>query len=233
MNLFDEEFDNIVNNESVGSKVLNEQRELEFKRWKDDILKLKKQKNDYSVNTNIVHNIDDIEYSDDGVTLIFDSNVKKNCILCPISYIISCPLIVRNIKIINTTEKDIQLILYTTKSYDKDNNVTYETCNTDELNLLNSVDFNGINIIDTLFKGVFNTFDDYHKYIDILKNKFSNVNIWMHYETKVLQPGVKFQNNKNFIASLLRYDELVDTIIYNDIVNISYCTFFNNCTLSK
>lgn len=233
MNLFDEEFDNIVNNESVGSKVLNEQREIEFKRWKDDILKLKKQKNDYSVNTNIVHNIDDIEYADDGVTLIFDSNVKKNCILCPISYIISCPLIVRNIKIINTEEKDIQLILYTTKSYDKDNNVTYETCNTDELTLLNNVDFNGINIIDTLFKGVFNTFDDYHKYIDILKNKFNGVNIWMHYETKILQPGVKFQNNKNFIASLLRYDELVDTIIYNDIVNISYCTFFNNCTLSK
>lgn len=233
MNLFDEEFDNIVNNEQVGSKVLNEQREIEFKRWKDDILKLKKQKNDYSVNTNIVHNIDDIEYADDGVTLIFDSNVKKNCILCPISYIISCPLIVRNIKIINTEEKDIQLILYTTKSYDKDNNVTYETCNTDELTLLNNVDFNGINIIDTLFKGVFNTFDDYHKYIDILKNKFNGVNIWMHYETKILQPGVKFQNNKNFIASLLRYDELVDTIIYNDIVNISYCTFFNNCTLSK
>lgn len=233
MNLFDEEFDNIVNNESVGSKVLNEQREIEFKRWKDDILKLKKQKNDYSVNTNIVHNIDDIEYADDGVTLIFDSDIKKNCILCPISYIISCPLIVRNIKIINTEEKDIQLILYTTKTYDKDNNVTYETCNTDELTLLNNVDFNGINIIDTLFKGVFNTFDDYHKYIDILKNKFNNVNIWMHYETKILQPGVKFQNNKNFIASLLRYDELVDTIIYNDIVNISYCTFFNNCTLSK
>lgn len=233
MNLFDEEFDNIVNNESVGSKVLNEQREIEFKRWKDDILKLKKQKNDYSVNTNIVHNIDDIEYADDGVTLIFDSDIKKNCILCPISYIISCPLIVRNIKIINTEEKDIQLILYTTKTYDKDNNVTYETCNTDELTLLNNVDFNSINIIDTLFKGVFNTFDDYHKYIDILKNKFNDVNIWMHYETKILQPGVKFQNNKNFIASLLRYDELVDTIIYNDIVNISYCTFFNNCTLSK
>lgn len=233
MNLFDEEFDNIVNNESVGSKVLNEQREHEFKRWKDDILKLKKQKNDYNVNTNIVHNIDDIEYTNNEVTLIFDSSIKKNCILCPISYIISCPLIVRNIKIINTEEKDIQLILYNTKSYDKDNNETYETCDTDELNLLNNIDFNGINIIDTLFKGVFNTFDDYHKYIDILKNKFNNVNIWIHYETKILKPGVKFQNNKNFIASLLRYDELVDTIIYNDIVNISYCTFFNNCTLSK
>lgn len=233
MNLFDEEFDNIVNNESIDSRVLNEQREREFKKWKEEILKLKKAKNDYSVNTNIVHNIDDIEYTDGEVTLIFDSDVKKNCILCPISYIISCPLIVKHIKIKNNTTEDIQLILYTTKSYDKDNNVTFETCNMDDVELLPNIDFSDINIIDTLFKGVFNTFDDYHKYIDIIRNKFNNVNVWMHYETKVLHPGVKFQNNKNFIASLLRYDELVDTIIYNDIVNISYCTFFNNCTLSK
>lgn len=233
MNLFDEDFDNIVNNETIDSKVLNEQKEHEFKQWKDDILKLKKGKNDISVKTNIVHNIDDIEYVNGEVTLIFDSNIKKNVILCPISYIISCPLLVKNIKIINTDNKDIRLILYNTKSYDKDNKEIYETCNMDEVELLSIVNFVNINIIDTLFKGVFNTFDDYHKYIDILKNKFKDVNIWMHYETKILHPGIKYQSNKNFISALLRYDELVDNIIYNDTVNVSYCTFFNNCTLSK
>lgn len=235
MNLFDEEFDNIVDNESTSSKVLSEQREYEFKEWKESVLKLQKPKDDIYNKSNIVHNIADITQNPgNSISLKFDVNLEKNVILCPISYLISCPLIITNVNIINNNNnnKDIRLILYNTCTYNKDNvNKTEEVCNINDLELMNSIDFNDINITDILFLGTFNNFDDYHKYIDIMKNKFHNASIWMHYETKILHPGIKYQNNKNFIASLLRYDDLVDDIIYNDIVNISYCRFLNNRTL--
>lgn len=237
MNLFDEEFNNIVDSESTSSKVLSEQREYEFKEWKESVLKLRKPKDDIYNKTNVVHNISEIEQNTgNSISLYFDVNIEKNVILCPISYLISCPLIITNINVINNinNNKDIRLILYNTCTYDKDNiNKQEEVCNISDLQLIDTINFNDINITDILFRGTFNNFDEYHTYIDIMKSKFKNANIWMHYETKILHPGVKYQNNKNFIASLLRYDDLIDDIIYHDIVNISYCKFLNNRTLSN
>ena len=117
MNLFDNEFDDIIDSETASSSVSTNMRVNEFKKWKDEVLSLKKRKDNIYNRRNIVHNIDDIILDGNSVTLIFDSNVVKNVILCPIDYIISCPLSINNINIENNTENDIRLILYSPRKY--------------------------------------------------------------------------------------------------------------------
>ena len=107
MNLFNNEFDNIIDSETTSSSVSTEMRVNEFKKWKHEVLRLKKRKDDIYNRRTIVHNIDDIILDGNSVTLFFDSNVEKNVILCPIDYIISCPLPLNNITIANCTENDI------------------------------------------------------------------------------------------------------------------------------
>lgn len=227
MNLFDNEFDDIIDSETTSSSVFTQMRVNEFKKWKDEVLSLKKRKDDIYNRRNIVHNIDDIILDGTSVTLIFDSNVEKNVILCPIDYIISCPLPINNINIENNTENDIRLILYSPRKYNN-NELEEDIVDKDDLEMLSLINFNNMNITDILFRGTFSTFDDYHKYIDIVKNKFNNSKIWMNYETHIEHPDhtkKPIKKSNNYIAALLRYDELIDTIIYNNTVNISYCNF--------
>ena len=227
MNLFDNEFDDIIDSETTSSSVFTNMRVNEFKKWKDEVLSLKKRKDDIYNRRNIVHNIDDIILDGTSVTLIFDSNVEKNVILCPIDYIISCPLPINNINIENNTENDIRLILYSPRKYNN-NELEEDIVDKDDLEMLSLINFNNMNITDILFRGTFSTFDDYHKYIDIVKNKFNNSKIWMNYETRIEHPGTTIKplkRSNNYIAALLRYDELIDNIIYNNTVNISYCNF--------
>lgn len=227
MNLFDNEFDDIIDSETTSSSVFTEMRVNEFKKWKDEVLSLKKRKDDIYNHRNIVHNIDDIILDGNSVTLIFDSNVEKNVILCPIDYIISCPLLVNNINIENNTENDIRLILYSPRKYN-DSKLEEDIVDKDDLEMLSLINFNNMNITDILFRGTFSTFEDYHKYLDIVKNKFNNSKIWMNYETRIEHPDTTIKplkRSNNYIAALLRYDELIDTIIYNNTVNISYCNF--------
>lgn len=227
MNLFDNEFDDIIDSETTSSSVFTEMRVNEFKKWKDEVLSLKKRKDDIYKRRNIVHNIDDIILDGNSVTLIFDSNVEKNVILCPIDYIISCPLLVNNINIENNTENDIRLILYSPRKYN-DSKLEEDIVDKDDLEMLSLINFNNMNITDILFRGTFSTFDDYHKYLDIVKNKFNNSKIWMNYETRIEHPDITIKplkRSNNYISALLRYDELIDNIIYNNTVNISYCNF--------
>ena len=227
MNLFDNEFDDIIDSETTSSSVSTEMRVNEFKKWKDEVLSLKKRKDGIYNRRNIVHNIDDIILDGNSVTLIFDSNVEKNVILCPIDYIISCPLPINNINIENNTENDIRLILYSPRKYNN-NELEEDIVDKDDLEMLSLINFNNMNITDILFRGTFSTFDDYHKYIDIVKNKFNNSKIWMNYETHIEHPDhtkKSIKRSNNYIAALLRYDELIDTIIYNNTVYISYCNF--------
>ena len=235
MNLFDNEFDDIIDSETTSSSVSTEMRVNEFKKWKQEVLSLKKRKDDIYNRRNIVHNIDDIILEGNSVTLIFDSNVEKNVILCPINYIISCPLPINNINIENNTENDIRLILYSLRKYN-DSKLEEDIMNKDDLEMLSLINFNNMNITDILFRGTFSTFDDYHKYIDIIKNKFNNAEIWMNYETCIEHlDHIKkpLKRNNRHISALLRYDELIDTIIYNDTVNISYCNFINSGLLQN
>lgn len=237
MNLFDNEFDDIIDSETTSSSVSTEMRVNEFKKWKHEVLSLKKRKDDIYNRRNIVHNIDDIILDENSVTLIFDSNVEKNVILCPINYIISCPLPINNINIENNTENDIRLILYSPRKYN-DSKLEEDIVNKDDLEMLSLINFNNMNITDILFRGTFSTFDDYHKYIDIVKNKFNYATIWMNYETRIEYPYTEYikkpiQRNSCHISALLRYDELIDTIIYNDTVNISYCNFINSGILQN
>lgn len=231
MNLFDNEFDDIIDSETTSSSVSTNMRVNEFKKWKDEVLSLKKRKDDIIYNRrNIVHNIDDIILDGNSVTLIFDSNVVKNVILCPIDYIISCPLAINNINIENNTENDIRLILYSPRKYN-DSNLEEDIVNKDDLEMLSIINFNNMNITDILFRGTFSTFDDYHKYIDIVKNRFNNTAIWMNYETRIEHPDItikQLKRNSCHISALLRYDELIDTIIYNNTVYISYCNFITS-----
>lgn len=235
MNLFDNEFDDIIDSETTSSSVSTEMRVNEFKKWKQEVLSLKKRKDDIYNRRNIVHNIDDIILEGNSVTLIFDSNVEKNVILCPINYIISCPLPINNINIENNTENDIRLILYSLRKYNG-SKLEEDIVNKDDLELLSLINFNNMNIADILFRGTFSTFDDYHKYIDIVKNKFNYATIWMNYETCIEHPDTTIKplkRNNCYISALLRYDELIDTIIYNDTVNISYCNFINSGILQN
>lgn len=235
MNLFDNEFDDIVDSETTSSSVFEKMRVNEFKKWKQEVLSLKKRKDDIYNRRNIVHNIDDIILEGNSVTLIFDSNVEKNVILCPINYIISCPLPINNINIENNTENNIRLILYSPRKYN-DSKLEEDIVNKDDLELLSLINFNNMNITDILFRGTFSTFDDYHKYIDIVKNKFNYDTIWMNYETRIEHPDTTIKplkRNNCHISALLRYDELIDTIIYNDTVNISYCNFINSGILQN
>lgn len=231
MNLFDNEFDDIIDLETTSSSVSTNIRVNEFKKWKDEVLSLKKRKDDIIYNRrNIVHNIDDIILDGNSVTLIFDSNVVKNVILCPIDYIISCPLAINNINIENNTENDIRLILYSPRKYN-DSKLEEDIVNKDDLEMLSIINFNNMNITDILFRGTFSTFDDYHKYIDIVKNRFNNAAIWMNYETRIEHPDTtikQLKRNSCHISALLRYDELIDTIIYNNTVYISYCNFITS-----
>lgn len=230
MDLFDNEFDDIIDSETTSSSVSTEMRVNEFKKWKDEVLSLKKRKDDIYNRRSIVHNIDDIILDGTSVTLIFDSNVEKNVILCPIDYIISCPLPINNINIENNTENDIRLILYSPRKYN-DSKLEEDIVNKDDLEMLSLINFNNMNITDILFRGTFSTFDDYHKYLDIVKNKFNNSKIWMNYETRIEHPDTTIKplkRSNNYIAALLRYDELIDTIIYNNTVNISYCNFITS-----
>lgn len=234
MNLFDDEFNDIIDNETTSSIVLNEQREREFNEWKEFVLSLK-YKNDYRWNAkaNIVHNISDIIKDQNNITLEFDSNIKSNIILCPITFLTECPLIINNINMIHNSDKNIRLILYSPRKYNEQTEeMIDEPIDIDLVKIISSIEFEDINVIDILFRGTFNNFEDYHKFIDILKDKF-NANIWMNYTTKIENPGIKFKKDKNFLGALLRHDELVDDIIYNDIVNISYATFINNGTLTN
>lgn len=227
MNLFDNEFDDIIDSETTSSSVSTRMRVNEFKKWKDEVLSLKKRKDDIYKRRSIVHNIDDIILDGNSVTLIFDSNVEKNVILCPIDYIISCPLSINNINIENNTENDIRLILYSPRKYNN-NELEEDVVNKDDLEMLSIINFNNMNITDILFRGTFSTFDDYHKYLDIVKNKFNNSKIWINYETRIEHPDTTIKpikRSNNYISTLLRYDELIDTIIYNNTVNISYCKF--------
>lgn len=227
MNLFDNEFDDIIDSETTSSSVSTNIRVNEFKKWKDEVLSLKKRKDDIYKRRSIVHNIDDIILDGNSVTLIFDSNVVKNVILCPIDYIISCPLAINNINIENNTENDIRLILYSPRKYN-DSKLEEDIVNKDDLEMLSIINFNNMNITDILFRGTFSTFDDYHKYIDIVKNRFNNAAIWMNYETRIEHPDItikQLKRNSCHISALLRYDELIDTIIYNNTVYISYCNF--------
>lgn len=227
MNLFDNEFDDIIDSETTSSSVSTNIRVNEFKKWKDEVLSLKKRKDDIYKRRSIVHNIDDIILDGNSVTLIFDSNVVKNVILCPIDYIISCPLAINNINIENNTENDIRLILYSPRKYN-DSKLEEDIVNKDDLEMLSIINFNNMNITDILFRGTFSTFDDYHKYIDIVKNRFNNAAIWMNYETRIEHPDTtikQLKRNSCHISALLRYDELIDTIIYNNTVYISYCNF--------
>lgn len=227
MNLFDNEFDDIIDSETTSSSVSTNIRVNEFKKWKDEVLSLKKRKDDIYKRRSIVHNIDDIILDGNSVTLIFDSNVVKNVILCPIDYIISCPLAINNINIENNTENDIRLILYSPRKYN-DSKLEEDIVNKDDLEMLSIINFNNMNITDILFRGTFSTFDDYHKYIDIVKNRFNNAAIWMNYETRIEHPDTtikQLKRNSCHISALLRYDELIDTIIYNNTVYISYCKF--------
>ena len=108
--------------------------------------------------------------------------------------------------------------------------------NKDDLEMLSLINFNNMNITDILFRGTFSTFDDYHKYIDIVKNRFNDATIWMNYETRIEHPDTtikQLKRNSCHISALLRYDELIDTIIYNDTVNISYCNFINSGILQN
>ena len=235
MNLFDNEFDDIIDSETTSSSVHEKMRVNEFKNWKQEVLSLKKRKDDIYNRRNIVHNIDDIILEGNSVTLIFDSNVEKNVILCPINYIISCPLPINNINIENNTESNIRLILYSPRKYN-DSKLEEDIVNKDDLELLSLINFNNMNITDILFRGTFSTFDDYHKYIDIVKNKFNYATIWMNYETRIEHPDTTIKplkRNNCHISALLRYDELIDTIIYNDTVNISYCNFINSGILQN
>lgn len=227
MNLFDNEFDDIIVSETTSSSVSTNMRVNEFKKWKDEVLSLKKRKDDIYKRRSIVHNIDDIILDGNSVTLIFDSNVEKNVILCPINYIISCPLPINNINIENNTENNIRLILYSPRKYNN-NELEEDIVDKDDLEMLSFINFNNMNITDILFRGTFSTFDDYHKYLDIVKNKFNNSKIWMNYETRIEHTDTTIKplkRSNNYISALLRYDELIDTIIYNNTVNISYCTF--------
>lgn len=235
MNLFDNEFDDIINSETISSTVSEEMRITEFKKWKEEVLSLKKRKDDVYNHRNIVHNIDDIILEEKTVTLIFDSNVVKNTILCPINYIISCPLMINNINIKNNTENDIRIILYSPRKYN-DLKLEEDIVNINDIETLSLINFNNMNITNVLFRGTFHTFDDYHKYIDIIRNKFNNAKIWMNYETRIEHPDTiikQLKRNKCYLSALLRYDELIDTIIYNDIVNISYCNFINSGILQN
>ena len=227
MNIFDNEFDVIIDSETTSSYVSKWMRDNEFKKWKHEVLSLKKRKDDIYNRRNIVHNIDDIILDGTSVTLILDSNVEKNVILCPIDYIISCPLSINNINIENNTENDIRLILYSPRKYNN-NELEEDIVDKDDLEMLSLINFNNMNITDILFRGTFSTFDDYHKYLDIVKNKFNNSKIWMNYETRIEHPDTTIKPLKrsdNYISALLRYDELIDNIIYNNTVNISYCNF--------
>ena len=162
--------------------------------------------------------------------MIFDASVEKNVILCPSDYIISCPLSINNINIENNTENDIRLILYSPRKYNN-NELEEDVVNKDDLEMLSIINFNNMNITDILFRGTFSTFDDYHKYIDIVKNRFNNAAIWMNYETRIEHPGTtikQLKRNSCYISALLRYDELIDTIIYNNTVYISYCNFITS-----
>lgn len=235
MNLFDNEFDDIIDSETTSSSVFTEMRVNEFKKWKHEVLSLKKRKDDIYNRRNIVHNIDDIILDGNSVTLIFDSNVEKNVILCPIDYIISCPLPINNINIENNTENDIRLILYSPRKYNN-SKLEEDIVNKDDLEMLSLINFNNMNITDILFRGTFSTFDDYHKYIDIVKNRFNDATIWMNYETRIEHSDTTIKplkRNNCHISALLRYDELIDTIIYNDTVNISYCNFINSGILQN
>lgn len=230
MNLFDNEFDDIIDSETTSSSVSTGLRVNEFKKWKDEVLSLKKRKGDIYKRRSIVHNIDDIILDGNSVTLIFDSNVEKNVILCPIDYIISCPLPINNINIENNTENDIRLILYSPRKYN-DSKLEEDIVDKDDLEMLSLINFNNMNITDILFRGTFSTFDDYHKYLDIVKNKFNNSKIWMNYETRIEHSDTTIKplkRSNNYISALLRYDELIDTIIYNNTVNISYCNFITS-----
>ena len=230
MNLFDNEFDDIIDSETASSSVSTNMRVNEFKKWKDEVLSLKKRKDNIYNRRNIVHNIDDIILDGNSVTLIFDSNVVKNVILCPIDYIISCPLSINNINIENNTENDIRLILYSPRKYNN-NELEEDVVNKDDLEMLSIINFNNMNITDILFRGTFSTFDDYHKYLDIVKNKFNNSKIWMNYETRIEHSDItikQLKRNSCHISALLRYDELIDTIIYNNTVYISYCNFITS-----
>ena len=60
MNLFDNEFDDIIDSETTSSSVFTEMRVNEFKKWKQEVLSLKKRKDDIYNRRNIIHNIDDI-----------------------------------------------------------------------------------------------------------------------------------------------------------------------------
>ena len=60
MNLFDNEFDDIIDSETASSSVSTNMRVNEFKKWKDEVLSLKKRKDNIYNRRNIVHNIDDI-----------------------------------------------------------------------------------------------------------------------------------------------------------------------------
>ena len=230
MNLFDNEFDDIIDSETASSSVSTNMRVNEFKKWKDEVLSLKKRKDNIYNRRNIVHNMDDIRLDGNSVTLIFDANVVKNVILCPIDYIISCPLSINNINIENNTENDIRLILYSPRKYNN-NELEEDVVNKDDLEMLSIINFNNMNITDILFRGTFSTFDDYHKYIDIVKNRFNNAAIWMNYETRIEHPDItikQLKRNSCHISALLRYDELIDTIIYNNTVYISYCNFITS-----
>ena len=46
MNLFDNEFDDIIDSETTSSSVSTEMRVNEFKKWKQEVLSLKKRKDD-------------------------------------------------------------------------------------------------------------------------------------------------------------------------------------------
>lgn len=61
--------------------------------------------------------------------------------------------------------------------------------------MLSLINFNNMNITDILFRGTFSTFDDYHKYLDIVKNKFNYATIWMNYETRIEYPYTEYIKN--------------------------------------
>ena len=62
--------------------------------------------------------------------------------------------------------------------------------------MLSLINFNNMNITDILFRGTFSTFDDYHKYLDIVKNKFNYATIWMNYETRIEHPDTTIKSLK-------------------------------------
>lgn len=89
-----------------------------------------------------------------------------------------------------------------------------------------------INIVDIVFRGSFDTFDTYYKFINICKQKFPNTHIWFNYETKVINDKVKL--TKNYLLTYLNSTRMnPDKILDNGNIKISYTPFPNDGFLTK